>query len=115
MRTASLRYVGMNLSTQPAEGGALATTFRIEGMTCGACVRHLAKALEALPGVVHVTVDLTRNEGRVDHLARWVGESALIEAVADAGYAANLVTKTPAVSEQGWGASRPGAKSCCCG
>ena len=111
---ASLRYMGMNQSTQPAEGGLLATTFRIQGMTCGACVRHLAEALEALPGVVHVAVDLTRKEGRVDHLARWVGDSALIEAVADAGYAANLVTDTPLISEQVRGASRPVAKSCCC-
>ena len=111
---ASLRYMGMNQSTQPAEGGLLATTFSIQGMTCGACVRHLAEALEALPGVVHVAVDLTRKEGRVDHSARWVGDSALIEAVADAGYAASL-TKPPAVSEQVRGASRSGAKSCCCG
>jgi copper chaperone CopZ len=108
--------MGMNQSTQPAEGGLLATTFRIQGMTCGACVRHLAEALEALPGVVHVAVDLTRKEGRVDHLARWVGDSALIEAVADAGYAAaNLVTMTPAVSEEVRGTSRLGSKSCCCG
>ena len=93
----------------------MATTFRIEGMTCGACVRHLAEALEALPGVVHAAVDLTRKEGRVDHLARWVGDSSLIEAVADAGYAASLVTKPPTVSEQTRGASRPGARNCCCG
>ena len=115
MRMASLRYMGMNQSTQSAEGGLLATTFRIQSMTCGACVRHPAEALEALPGVVHVAVDLTRKEGRVDHLARWVGDSALIEAVADAAYVAHLVTNTAAVSKRIREASRPGANSCCCG
>jgi len=92
--------MGMNQSTQPAEGGLLATTFRIEGITCGACVRHIAQALEALPGVVHVAVDVTREEGRVDHLARWAGESAVIEAIADAGYAANPATKPTVDLEQ---------------
>lgn len=101
----------MNQSTQPTESGDLAITFGIEGMTCGACVRHLAEALEALPGVVHVAVDLARREGRVDHLQRWVGESALIEAVADAGYAASLVTKSTANPGQ----PRPRATGCCCG
>jgi heavy-metal-associated domain-containing protein len=50
---APLRYRGMSQSTQPAEGGLLATTVKIEGMTCGACVRRLAMVVEALPGVVH--------------------------------------------------------------
>ena len=111
---ASLRYTGMNQSTQPAEGGLLATTFRIQGMTCGACVRHLAEVLEALPGVVHVAVDLTRKEGRVGHLALWVGDSALIEAVADAGYTASLATKTTADVEQRR-AIHARDKTCCCG
>ena len=111
MRMAVLRYMGMNQSTQSAEGGLLVTRFRIQGMTCGACVRHIAAVLEALPGVVHGAVDLTREEGRVDHLARWVGDSALIEAVADAGYAASLATTATADVGQ----SRSGAKTCCCG
>jgi len=111
MRMAVLRYRGMNQSTQSAEGGLLVTRFRIQGMTCGACVRHIAEVLEALPGVVHVAVDLTRGEGRVDHLAGWVGDSALIEAVADAGYAARLAMKATADAGQ----SHPGAKTCCCG
>lgn len=67
-----------------------------------------------MPGVVHVAVDLTRKEGRVDHRAQWVGDSDLIEAVADAGYAARLATKTTTDVEQ-WRATHAGAKTCCCG
>ena len=107
---ASLRYMGMNQSTQPVKGGFMVTTFTIDGMRCGSCVRHLSQVLKALPGVVHVAVDLTRNEGRVDHRAQWVGDSALIEAVADAGYAARLAT-TPSTDV---GDSRRGQR-CCCG
>ena len=111
---ASLRYMGMNQSTQPAEGGLMATTFTIDGMTCHSCVRHLSEVLEALPGVVHVAVDLARKEGRVDHRAQWVGDSGLIEAVADAGYAASLATKTTTDVEQRR-ATPARAKTCCCG
>jgi copper chaperone len=115
MRIAALRYMGMNQSTQPVAGGIWATTVKIEGMTCGACVRHLARVLEALPGVVHVAVDLGRKEGRVGHLARWAGDSALIEAIADAGYAANLATNPTPEIEQPRRASATGATACCCG
>ena len=111
---ASLRYMGMNQSTQPAEGGLMATTFTIDGMTCRSCVRHLSEVLEALLGVVHVAVDLTRKEGRVDHRAQWVGDSDLIEAVADAGYTARLATKTTTDVEQ-WRATHGGNQRCCCG
>ena len=30
----------------------------VEGMTCGSCVKHVKQALQAVPGVVHVEVDV---------------------------------------------------------
>jgi len=34
------------------------TTFHVDGMTCGHCVRAVTEELTALPGVADVTVDL---------------------------------------------------------
>ncbi|TFH71006.1 heavy-metal-associated domain-containing protein [Cellulomonas sp. HD19AZ1] len=34
------------------------TTFRVDGMTCGNCVKHVTEELTALPGVTDVTVEL---------------------------------------------------------
>jgi copper chaperone CopZ len=34
------------------------TTFSVDGMTCGNCVRHVSEELQTLPGVQDVTVDL---------------------------------------------------------
>jgi copper chaperone CopZ len=34
------------------------TTFAVDGMTCGNCVRHVTEELTALPGVTDVHVDL---------------------------------------------------------
>lgn len=33
-------------------------TFRVNGMTCGGCARHVEKAARATPGVTGATVDL---------------------------------------------------------
>ncbi|KSW15088.1 heavy-metal-associated domain-containing protein [Cellulomonas sp. B6] len=34
------------------------TTFRVDGMTCGNCVKHVTEELTALPGVTDVAVEL---------------------------------------------------------
>jgi copper chaperone CopZ len=34
------------------------TTFSVDGMTCGNCVRHVTEELTALPGVTDVQVEL---------------------------------------------------------
>ena len=41
------------------------TTLRIAGMSCGACVRHVTRALDGITGVVHVDVDLQRGQAVV--------------------------------------------------
>jgi copper chaperone CopZ len=58
------------------------TTLRINGMTCNGCVRHVDKALRAVPGVTAVEVTLPDQ-------AKVVGapdRAALAAAVAAAGY-----------------------------
>jgi copper chaperone len=66
------------------------TTLTVAGMTCGACVRHVTRALEGMTGVVHVEVDLQTNVVIVEHLSDHVDAMALAAAVRDAGYPARI-------------------------
>ena len=66
------------------------TELRIEGMTCGACVRHVTEALEGTVGVTRARVDLERGSATVEHAAG-VAASELTAAVANAGYSAAAV------------------------
>jgi copper chaperone CopZ len=65
------------------------TTFSVDGMTCGNCVKHVTEELTALPGVQDVRVDLVAggsspvtvtSQGPLD-------DAAIAEAVDEAGYA----------------------------
>ena len=67
------------------------TRLSVEGMSCGACVRHVARALEGMTGIVLVQVDLQKNEATVAHLVDRVDENSLVTAINDAGYHASVV------------------------
>jgi copper chaperone CopZ len=62
-------------------------TYPIQGMTCGGCVRHVEKALRAVPGVTAVTVDLAAGTATVEGTAP---AAALAASVAEAGYTLTL-------------------------
>lgn len=59
----------------------------VTGMTCNNCVQHVAKALNDVPGVVSVIVDL---DAATASVAGEATSDALLAAVADAGYAATI-------------------------
>jgi copper chaperone len=63
------------------------TTLQISGMTCEHCVRHVSLALAAVPGAESVSVDLASASARISGDA---AVQALIAAVAEAGYQAQL-------------------------
>jgi copper chaperone len=64
-------------------------TLKIDGMTCGGCVRSVKKVLEAMPGVRSVDVSLETGHATVE-LNSATGEqvAALKAAVEAAGYEA---------------------------
>ena len=66
------------------------TTLTVTGMNCGACVRHVTRALEGLTGVVHVDVDLDRALAVVANLSEQADAAALVAAIRDAGYQARV-------------------------
>ncbi|MBQ3106171.1 MAG: metal-transporting ATPase, partial [Eggerthellaceae bacterium] len=64
-------------------------TLNVEGMMCMHCVSHVKKALEAIEGVSEVVVDLEGKTATVT-LAADVADEALVAAVVDAGYEAQM-------------------------
>ena len=80
---------------------------QVEGMSFGACVKHVTLALQPLPGVSGVEVDL--QSGRV-----WVsgelvqGGDPLVMALTGAGYPARLATDASASTAT----SQPKASGC---
>ena len=60
---------------------------QIEGMMCQHCRKHVEEALQAVPGVTAVTVDLAGHSAKVVSSAA-VAPETLIEAVRKAGYEA---------------------------
>ncbi|WP_081334352.1 heavy metal translocating P-type ATPase [Burkholderia diffusa] len=63
--------------------------FDIEGMTCASCVGRVEKALAAVPGVAHASVNLATERASV-HGTGALDAATLIAAVATAGYRASL-------------------------
>ena len=83
-----LRVTGMTSKSQDSE--VHTTVLNVGGMSCGVCVRHVARALEGLTGVIHVGVILSEHEAVIEHLPAFVDGMGLIQAVRDAGYAAHV-------------------------
>ena len=80
---------------------------QVEGMSCGSCVKHVTQALQPLPGVRGVEVDLPSGRVRVSGgLAQ--GSVPLLSALADAGYPAKLATDASIST----GTSQPRASGC---
>ncbi|WP_417780214.1 heavy-metal-associated domain-containing protein [Stutzerimonas xanthomarina] len=67
------------------------TQLQVQGMTCGACVRHVTQALNTIAGVEAVEVDLQSGRVRIDGDAE---NAALIAALNEAGYPAQLASQT---------------------
>ncbi|MFQ6029213.1 MAG: HAD-IC family P-type ATPase, partial [Dehalococcoidia bacterium] len=61
-------------------------TLPVEGMTCASCVSHVEHALEQVPGVTEVSVNLGTEKAAVEVGDAPVSLEQLREAVADAGY-----------------------------
>ena len=65
------------------------TTFSVDGMTCGNCVKHVTEELTALPGVTDVQVQLVTGGSSPVTVtsAAPLTDEAIAAAVDEAGYA----------------------------
>ena len=115
MKRAVLRYQDMNESLRANTPLVHTTRLSIVGMSCGACVRHVTTALNGVTGVVHVDIDLPKNEAVVEHLLDRVNESGLIAAIIDAGYHASVLASSIGPGDRpSQPAPAPRSTGCCC-
>ncbi|MEP6961452.1 MAG: heavy metal translocating P-type ATPase [Acidobacteriota bacterium] len=76
-------------------------SIHVGGMTCAACQTHVRKALADTPGVSEAAVNLMSGEATVVFDPELVAPPALLEAIRDTGYDAELIaTGEDALREQ---------------
>jgi Cu+-exporting ATPase len=66
----------------------------VGGMTCAACSAHVARTLAEVPGVVRAEVDLDGRSARVEFDPAQVTPEALVRAIEDGGYDADLPSES---------------------
>ena len=76
-------------SASQKEESYMEKKLNVEGMSCQHCVAHVTQALEAVEGVSKATVSLDEKSAVVE-LSSDVADSALVEAVVQAGYEATI-------------------------
>ncbi len=74
-------------------------SLELSGVTCGGCITRVEAALKSVPGVVSATANLSLNSARVEYLSRVVQPAQLTEAVAAAGYGAQVATASGAQAD----------------
>lgn len=62
------------------------TTIKVDGMTCGGCVRSVTGVLTALAGVAKAEVSQEQKQAVVEFDAAKVSRKQLEAAIADAGF-----------------------------
>ncbi len=70
--------------------------YPVRGMSCAACSAHVDKALQTVPGVSEVFVNLPMNEARVTYDETLCTDKALQEAVAKRGFELIIEAEKPA-------------------
>lgn len=82
----------------------------VSGMACGACVKHVEKAINSIAGVQKVEVDLASGAVKVEgNVSQHVKE--IIEALEEDGYLAQVSTDVSSKAKSG---SCKSGSSCCC-
>ncbi|BAU76747.1 heavy-metal-associated domain-containing protein [Metapseudomonas furukawaii] len=61
--------------------------FKVQGMSCGHCVRAVTQAVQALDPAAEVQVDLASGEVRVSSR---LADGQVLEAIREEGYAAEV-------------------------
>lgn len=72
---------------------AISATFRVEGMTCGACVAAITNSLKGLDGVNSASVSLVTERATIIFDPSIVSSTDIHESIEDCGFDAYLVTE----------------------
>ena len=65
------------------------TLIKIDGMSCGGCVKSISGLLSAMPGVAKVDVSLSEAQAVVEFDPQALSRGDLLEAIAAAGFEAS--------------------------
>lgn len=71
------------------------STYRVEGMTCGNCSRHVQEALTSVKGVIEADVNLKESSVSVEYLPELVSPQIMKQVVDDAGYTMIIESSIP--------------------
>lgn len=77
----------------PLPATVTTTALDVKGLLCGNCSKKVRSALEALPGVFKVDIDAEENQVQVTHCSEKAKVASLTQAVRDAGFSAELVSR----------------------
>jgi copper chaperone len=64
------------------------TIIKVEGMSCGGCVKSVTNVLTALPGVAKAEVSLEDKQARIEYEAGRVSIDDMKRVIVDAGFEA---------------------------
>lgn len=64
---------------------------KIGGLTDEASVRALANAIQDLPNIGHLDINLTSGEASVEH-GRFISPDDIVQAIVDAGFTADYLS-----------------------
>lgn len=85
----------------------------VTGMTCGACQNHVTQALQKVPGVQDVNVNLTA--GRATVRGENLDTAPLLEAVEEEGYGAQVAPEESQVAAPSEEKPATSSSCGCCG
>ena len=64
------------------------TTLKVEGMSCGGCVKSVTNVLTALPGVAKAEVSLDDKQARIEYEAGRLSIDNMKRVIVDSGFEA---------------------------
>ena len=113
----SVRGFAGSGAAQAPSGPTQTLVLGVERMTCGSCEGRIRAALEEIPGVTAVAVDLSGRTVAVEYAAGGGDPRALAEAVSRAGYPARFlgIGTGPLPAGQKAAAGKGCAGGCCPG
>lgn len=80
--------------------GAATSHLAITGMSCAACSARIERVLRALEGVAEASVNLAAESASVTYDPAVLRPAALIQAIVDAGFGAQVVSRSAALFEE---------------
>jgi copper chaperone CopZ len=103
--------------TTEAKATEKRAVFEVSGVTCGSCESKIRKALEGLPGVTSVEVNISERKVAVEYREEVTSEKTLGEAIGKAGFPTKLLESSTPVKTGAKPApvKKSGCGGGCCG